>query len=176
MRVEARVPRPTLAKRRRLRAPTIAAFASFVAMVGASGSASGQVVEAGSILGRGSAETSAIGQLPPGALRTAASKSFAISGHVTGLYPGAVLPLKVTVSNPWHFGIIVTSISASVGPGRPGCAAANLKVSPFTGELKLGAGQTGYATLEVTLAHAAPDACQGAVFPLSYRGVARKAR
>jgi hypothetical protein len=104
-----------------------------------------------------------------------AAGSFRISGNVAGLYPGAHLPLVLTVTNPEHFAIVVTTLSVSAGNAAPGCGAANLATTSFSGNLHVPASGTATATVHVTLAHSAPNACQGVVFPLRYTGVATKA-
>jgi hypothetical protein len=105
----------------------------------------------------------------------AAPGSFRISGSVAGLYPGAQLPLVLTVTNPEHFAIVVSSLSVTVGAAMPGCGAANLTATSFARSLHVPALGTAAVSVQVTLAHSAPNACQGAVFPLHYTGLAGKA-
>lgn len=111
----------------------------------------------------------------PGVTLPAAAGSFRISGNVAGLYPGAHFPLVLTVTNPEHFAIVVTTLSVAVGNAKPGCGAANLTATSFSGHLPVPASGTAATKVKVTLAHSAPNACQGAVFPLRYTGVAIKA-
>jgi hypothetical protein len=101
--------------------------------------------------------------------------TFRISGSVGGLYPGGSAQLVLTVANPQHFAIVVTSISTAVGSPTPGCAASFLHVAAFAGALTVGAESAAQVSVPVVLDHAAPDACQGAVFPLQYAGVAGRA-
>lgn len=109
-------------------------------------------------------------RVPPGQ-----SDRFTISGSVTGLYPGATLPLVLTISNQEAFPISVTSVSTSVGSPSAGCAASNLTVTQFAGSLTVPAKGTATLTLMASLSHDTPDACQGVVFPLQYSGMAVKA-
>jgi hypothetical protein len=111
----------------------------------------------------------------PAATSAATAGSFRISGSVAGLYPGAQLPLVLTVTNPERFAIVVSSLSVAVGPAMPGCGAANLTATSFAGRLHVPALGTAAVSVQVTLAHSAPNACQGAVFPLHYTGLAGKA-
>lgn len=124
-----------------------------------------------SFIGAGAAAVS-----PPPSSDVASDQSgrFTISGSVTGLFPGASMPLVLTVSNHREFAIVVTSITTSVGSPSPSCASANLSVSQFVGNLSVPAEGTSKVTVTVTLSLAAPDACQGAVFPLQYTGNAVK--
>jgi hypothetical protein len=100
--------------------------------------------------------------------------TFSITGSMTGLYPGETAPLSLTVHNSEHFAITVTSISTDVGAPGGGCAAANLTVGQFVGALPVAATGSAHVSVPITLVHAAPDACQGAVFPLTYTGQGRK--
>lgn len=100
---------------------------------------------------------------------------FGIGGSVGGLYPGDSAQLVLTVTNPQHFAIAVTSITAAVGTPRAGCDATNLTVGAFSSNLTVPAGGHASVQVPVTLASAAPDSCQGAEFPLTYSGLAHKA-
>jgi hypothetical protein len=102
-------------------------------------------------------------------------RTFRIGGSVGGLYPGSSALLTLTVTNPFHFAIVVTSITTAVGSPIPGCTQSNLSVGAFTGGLRVDPVGSAQVTVPVTLSHAAPDACQGVVFPLEYSGLARKA-
>jgi hypothetical protein len=97
---------------------------------------------------------------------------FTIRGSVKGLYPGKSKPLVLTVRNPQAFAIVVTSITTSVGTPNAGCASINLEVTQFAGNLPVPAKGTAKVTVTATLSHSAPDACQGAVFPLTFSGTA----
>jgi hypothetical protein len=101
--------------------------------------------------------------------------SFSITGSVAGLFPGKRLPLVLTVTNPEKVTITVTSISTTVGKASRGCLAANLKVTKFSGHLVVAAGKKAKATVEVTMAHSAPNACQGTHFPFHFSGLASAA-
>lgn len=124
-----------------------------------------------SVIGAGAASVApSPNTVPPGH-----EDRFSISGGVNGLYPGASLPLVLTITNPAAFPIVVTSVSTSVGsPAATGCASTNLTVTQFSGRLSVPARSAATLTLTATLSHAAPDACQGAVFPLTYSGTAVK--
>ena len=101
--------------------------------------------------------------------------TFTIAGSVGGLYPGASARLVLTVSNPQPFAIDVTSITTTVGDASASCAASNLTVAAFSGNLNVPGRSSARVAVPVALGHAAPDACQGAVFPLTYSGLAQKA-
>jgi hypothetical protein len=117
--------------------------------------------EARSVLGRKkSAEP------PPG--------RFTIGGSVGGLFPGASKQLVLHVANPQHFAIVVTRIQTTVESPSQSCSGSYFTVPAFAGQLRVPAEGHAEVTVTVTLSHAAPDACQGAVFPLRYSGSARK--
>jgi hypothetical protein len=105
---------------------------------------------------------------------TTVSNGFRISGSVDGLFPGKVAPLALKVTNPQKFAIVVKSLSVSVSNASATCTASNVGVTSFSGALSVPAGASAVATVRITLLHSAPNACQGAVFPLYYYGVATK--
>jgi len=111
----------------------------------------------------------------PGAARS--SSAFSIAGHVSGLFPGETLPLVLTVTNHESFPITVTSITTTVGNASAHCKAGNLTVTTFSGNLVVPAvkPRTATATVTVTMAHSAPNACQGARFLFRYSGLATEA-
>ncbi|MGO9559702.1 MAG: hypothetical protein ACLPYW_11515 [Acidimicrobiales bacterium] len=98
--------------------------------------------------------------------------SFSISGRVKGLFPGKTLHLVLTVKNPLKDAITVTSLTTTVSNASSRCHAKYVKVTRFSGHLHVAAGKTGKTTVKVTMAHSAPNACQGGKFPLLYRGTA----
>ena len=115
------------------------------------------------------------GASPGPAVASSSTRSaFGIHGGTTGLYPGRSQPLELTVTNPQSFAITVTSITTAVGPASAACPAADLQVGPFGGSLAVPAGGRAAVAVTATLAGAAPDACQGALFPLQYTGQGQK--
>jgi hypothetical protein len=101
-------------------------------------------------------------------------QGFRIAGSVGGLYPGKTALLVLTVTNFEPFAIVVQSLSVSVGNANTGCTASSVSVTGFTGALAVPKLGTAMATVQFTLLHSAPDACQGAVFALTYSGEATK--
>lgn len=102
-------------------------------------------------------------------------KTFTISGDVGGLYPGVTRPLILTVANPKPFEIEVTQLSVAVsGTTEQGCGAEQLEVVQPLAGFRIPGRETRTRTASVTMARTAPDACQGAVFHLSYGGKAAK--
>ena len=81
----------------------------------------------------------------------------------------------LTVTNPQKVAITVTSITTAVSNASTKCVAANLKVTTFSGHLVVKAGKTAQATVNATMPHSAPNACQGAHFPLLYTALATEA-
>jgi hypothetical protein len=102
----------------------------------------------------------------------AAAPAFKATGHVKRLYPGAKKRLRVTVKSLSPFPIVVTSLAVRRGdpPGR--CAAKHLKIAPFKGRARIGAGRTITLKLAVSMKRTAPDACQGARWRLGFHGKA----
>lgn len=100
---------------------------------------------------------------------------FTILGSIGGLYPGETVPLTLTVTNLRTFNIQVTSIKASVGSASSSCKGSLLQVTGFSGSLAVPAGGSASTSVQVSLSHSAPDACQNALFPLSYVGKGQQA-
>lgn len=107
----------------------------------------------------------------PGTRGLIGANYFSISGTMKGLYPGVTLPLVLTIANPAKIAITVTAIATTVGSSGS-CAAANVKVTSFNGQLHVGAGMKAQVAVHVTMAKSAPNACQGALFPFKYTGTA----
>ena len=100
---------------------------------------------------------------------------FTVGGDIAGLYPGAEMTLDAEVTNPFPFAIRVVSVSVAVADAGPGCPASVLSVSGSTDAVEVPAGRVGIVPLDVRMSSDAPDACQGATWPLRFTatGVAR---
>jgi hypothetical protein len=118
------------------------------------------------------------GVLGPG-LRVAhddgAGPGFHISGSMDGLQPGLRRPLTVGLSNAGASAIRVTSITVTVGAASPECSGDLLSIEPLDRATVVPAGGAATATVFVTLAASAPDACEGVRFPFTYGGTADRA-
>ena len=150
-----------------------------------SGSVSAQVLAAQVVQANGNSQgngaTNGNGSDPKG--------SFNITGQAQGLYPGAVIALPLTLSNPQSFGIRVTQLTVAVqAPGSAaGCTAGAVEVgviangqftarNPIPVSVTLGKNGTASlpSTVQLHMVASPPDACQGATFALSYSGSAVK--
>jgi hypothetical protein len=100
---------------------------------------------------------------------------FEITGEVGGLYPGAEVTLQTRVTNPYPFPIRVTSVAATVGDAGPGCPGSMLEVEGSEMAVEIPAGETRSVPLDIRMDRTAPDACQGATWPLQFRGTATDA-
>ncbi len=127
---------------------------------------------------------------PPAGAETppASEHDFTISGDLaTPLYPGAVAPLDVVLTNPQTFDIRVKALTVRVvSTTKPGCDPdANYGVSQYSGSyspLVLHPGSTPLSALVANPAawphilmhdlQSNQDACQGAILTLVYRGTA----
>jgi hypothetical protein len=105
---------------------------------------------------------------------TEKGKSFTISGSATGLYPGAMRPLALTVNNPDPQAIRVESITVQAANASPQCAGSVLSVGSFTPFVVDGRA-TGTTTLSLSMAATAGNACRSATWTLTYTGSAVKA-
>ncbi|HEX6489405.1 MAG TPA: hypothetical protein VF137_11125 [Candidatus Dormibacteraeota bacterium] len=76
--------------------------------------------------------------------------------------------------NRERFPIEITSITTTVSAAGPQCAGSNLSVTSFSGNVTVPAGSVTALTVNATMLHSAPGACQGQVFALQYRGAATR--
>jgi hypothetical protein len=98
--------------------------------------------------------------------------AWTLSGEVTGLYPGHPMTLEVRVANPSDSTMHVTSIDTIVASTTVGCAASQLTVNRFDGDIAVPATSTVTVPVRVLLATEAPGACIGATFDLRFTGTA----
>jgi hypothetical protein len=110
---------------------------------------------------------------PAGSATAAAGRAplgFRISGRTSQLRPGGTVQLTLTVTNPNARPITVTSVTTAVSAASAQCGGSFVTVGAFHGGLAVTARGSAQLTVTATMAHAAPDACQGAVFPFTYHG------
>ena len=101
---------------------------------------------------------------------TASETSFVLSADYVGLFPGADTTVPVTVRNPQQYALLIRSATISVIDASPQCVASNVTAFPFTGDVTVAAGVSVTIPVRMRMSPSAPDACQGATFPLSLRG------
>jgi len=102
-------------------------------------------------------------------IAAAAGPDFTLSGSVDGLYPGSTVELAVVVQNPQPFRLEVNTADVSVGDASSACNAANLVAQGFAGSVEVNPNATAAVPVELHLLDTAPDSCQGAAFPLTFR-------
>jgi hypothetical protein len=100
-------------------------------------------------------------------------------GQASGFYPGRHQPVWVHVRNPYGHRARVRWIRTSVGDAGPGCAADNLVARRSRGlrglpggrwrHVRIPARQWRRVRVRARMRGRAPDACQGASFPLRFR-------
>jgi LPXTG-motif cell wall-anchored protein len=101
-----------------------------------------------------------------------AADEFEIAGEVEGLFPGADVTLDARVTNPYSFAIRVVATRATVLDASAGCPASMLEVGESRATVEVPARSSGTVQLPVRLSRSAPDACQGATWPLVFGGMA----
>jgi hypothetical protein len=115
---------------------------------------------------------------PQPLVMTASTHGFALTGvAVTGLYPGSVKSMKVTVRNPYGFSVKATlSARVSAATTAAGCTGtpANLRVTAPKAAAVVKAHKSKALTLTVTMPGSVANACQGARFAIALRGKASK--
>lgn len=101
-----------------------------------------------------------------------AEETFELSGEVDGLYPGADTTLDAVVTNPYRFAIRVISTTVTVLDASPACPASMLEIGDSREAVEVPPGGTRTVPLAVRMSLRAPDACQGATWPLEFSGTA----
>ena len=107
-----------------------------------------------------------------GGRRQIAHPGLALSGHISGLLPGRRTRLTIDVKNRLRRVIHLRSITTTVRSAARGCSGKNLVVAPYRGRLRIGPGGSARVTVAVRMLLESPNACQGEVFPLTFRGQA----
>ena len=107
-----------------------------------------------------------------------------IAGPAGDLYPGAVVRVPVSVSNPYPFDVLFTAVTATVSSTSAAtcpATATNIVVQPYQGPptlpLAVPRGQrrtAGY--IPVSMPGTVAQACQGVTFTLHLQGTATKAK
>ena len=82
--------------------------------------------------------------------------------------------MQLTVTNVFNVPIVVTALTTGVTSTSPTCSAFNVRVSEFNGYEPVPPGDTRQRTVWVSMAQAAPNTCEGAVFQFHFHGVARQ--
>jgi len=122
---------------------------------------------------------------PAGQPAGGAAQDFALTAGPSGdLYPGALVRVPVTASNPYPFDILFAGVSATVSSGSPAncpATATNIAVGAYQGPpalpLAVPRGQSrtaGY--IPVSMPGSVAQACQGVTFTLHLQGTATKAK
>ena len=102
-------------------------------------------------------------------------KDFIVSGQVENLAPGGSRPMVLTVQNPNSVALRVTSLTVTASAATTSCPASALNLPQWTGSLLVPKNGSASVTVDVGLKPTAPNACQGARWPLAYGGTAVKA-
>ena len=92
-----------------------------------------------------------------------------LSGHVAGLYPGAAKSFRVSVDNHGRRRWVVRLVKAVPGAPNRRCPAESLRLAPYRGALELPPRARRSVSLKAAMGLDVPDACQGALFPLTFR-------
>ncbi|HET7759016.1 MAG TPA: hypothetical protein VFK62_03775 [Gaiellaceae bacterium] len=99
-------------------------------------------------------------------------EGLALSGHVVGLLPGQHARMTIHVKNRLHRTIHLRSLKTTVRAAAPGCGGRNLVVAAYHGRLRIRAGGWSRVFVSVRMRLDSPNACQGKIFPLTFKGQA----
>jgi hypothetical protein len=112
--------------------------------------------------------TGALAMLSLAAPAAADSGQVTVQGEIDGLYPGFTGTMQATVSNGFDRPVRVTLLDTKVLDAKPSCPAGMITVSPVTTEFEIASGAVATTPVTVHMDFAAPDACQGATWPLRF--------
>lgn len=104
----------------------------------------------------------------PGAVERPVPK-IKVHGKVKGLYPGVRKQMKVGVHNRLPHRVTLISVRARVKDASPACSGGNIRVQRFRGRKPIRPHRRNRVGVQVTMAPTAPDACQEARFPITFR-------
>jgi hypothetical protein len=99
-----------------------------------------------------------------------------IHGHVRSLYPGARKRMRVTVRNRHSRPVRLRQLRTRVLDAGPGCSRGYLKVRRFKRRRYIPPHARVRVRVRARLTLSAPDACQGARWPLRFRAGVRGGR
>lgn len=100
--------------------------------------------------------------------------TFTITGHARRLSPGVTRTLRLRIGDPAPFAILVREVTVTVRNANPGCPHRYARVASYSGSLRVPAHGSSALRLAITLLPSAPNACQGARFPLDFHGRAER--
>ncbi|MDX6663485.1 MAG: hypothetical protein QOG09_1587 [Solirubrobacterales bacterium] len=99
----------------------------------------------------------------------------AISGRIESLSPGTQRPLALRVANRHAFQVELHWVGLSSGDASEECLASQLALTNFQGHVKIPGSGARNVRVPIEMLAGAPDSCQDATFPLSFKARARKA-
>jgi hypothetical protein len=97
-----------------------------------------------------------------------------LGGHAGGLYPGRVKTLWVQVDNPTRRRRVVDVVEVVVHDARARCSARNVRVGAYRRRLVLPPRGRRLVSLAIAMRLDAANACQHAVFPLTFRAKVKR--
>ncbi|GAB3661812.1 LEA type 2 family protein [Nocardioides korecus] len=110
-----------------------------------------------------------------GAVTAGTSKSVTVAGApVLGLFPTGNVTQQVTVTNPNDYAVTLTALTpGTVTADKAGCNADSVTGAALSNlSDRIAAGSSVTKSVTVSMTNAALDACQGAVFTVSYAATA----
>ena len=96
------------------------------------------------------------------------ARTVVVHGRVRGLFPGARKQMRVVLRNTTPETVRLTGITAVVANASPTCRARNVSVRGFVGSRTIPALASIRVPLRSRMRPKAPNACQGARFPVRF--------
>jgi hypothetical protein len=95
-----------------------------------------------------------------------------MTGEVDGLFPGVETVVQATVTNQQTFTIVVTALTVRALDSSTDCPGSLLQFGQLASTVGVSPGAATVVRIPVRLDVGAPDACQGATWPLEFSGTA----
>ena len=96
-----------------------------------------------------------------------------VSGHISGLYPGARKSMRVTVRNGLDYPVRLLWVRADAAHAGPRCPGATVITGTARPRVRIRPHAARAVGLSIAMRGDAPNACQAATFPLRFSAQAR---
>ena len=97
-----------------------------------------------------------------------AATNYKVTGSAAGLYPGASVPMVITITSSETKPITVQTLNALITSPVAGCKASYFTLAPYKTKLVVKAKSSGIVTLPITMAKTAPQACAAQTLKLTF--------
>ncbi len=101
-----------------------------------------------------------------------AATNYKVTGSASGLYPGASVPMVITITSSELTPITVQTLNALVISKTPACKASYFTLGAYKTKVIVKAKSSATVTLPVTMAKTAPRACASTTLTMTFLSTA----